>query len=185
MARDDVDLVDLKRLLETVAAMANMVTDTGAIRVEFAVSPPGPLEVSRRPAFLVLGHNSRLGQVFNNLIDNARSFSAADGSVRVRLRSTKDHTAHGHTRDGFEIIIDDDGPGIPADAFERIFERFYTDRPGQGFGQNSGLGLSISRQIIEAHGGRISALNQIGSPDADGLTPVLGARFVIFLPKAQ
>ena len=58
-------------------------------------------------------------------------------------------------REGFEIIVDDDGPGIPADAFERIFERFYTDRPSQGFGQNSGLGLSISRQIIEAHGGRI------------------------------
>jgi two-component system, OmpR family, sensor histidine kinase ChvG len=185
MARaDDMGLVDLTRLLVTVAAMANLVKDTGAIRVEFVVAP-GPLEDSRRPACLVLGHDSRLGQVFNNLIDNARSFSAADGSVRVLLRPTKDHTAQGHTRDGFEIIIDDDGPGIPADAFERIFERFYTDRPGQGFGQNSGLGLSISRQIIEAHGGRISALNRIGPPGADGLTPVLGARFLIFLPKAR
>jgi two-component system, OmpR family, sensor histidine kinase ChvG len=186
MARDDVDLVDLKRLLDTVAAMANLVKDTGAIRVELAVARQwGPVEDSRRPAFLVLGHDSRLGQVFNNLIDNARSFSAADGSVRVLLRPTKDYTAQGHTRDGFEIIVDDDGPGIPADAFERIFERFYTDRPGQGFGQNSGLGLSISRQIIEAHGGRISALNRIGPPGADGLTPVLGARFLIFLPKAR
>ena len=186
MARDDVVLVDLKRLLVTVAAMANLGKDTGAIRVEFVVAPPPrPLEDSRRPAFLVLGHDSRLGQVFNNLIDNARSFSAADGSVRMLLRPTKDHTAQGDTRDGFEIIIDDDGPGIPADAFERIFERFYTDRPDQGFGQNSGLGLSISRQIIEAHGGRISALNRIGPPGADGLTPVLGARFLIFLPKAR
>ncbi|MGH6811673.1 MAG: stimulus-sensing domain-containing protein [Methylocella sp.] len=185
MARDDVDLVDLTRLLVTVAAMANLVKDTGAIRVEFVVAPIGPLEDSRRPAFLILGHASRLGQVFNNLIDNARSFSAADGSVRMLLRPTKDHMAHGHTRDGFEIIIDDDGPGIPADAFERIFERFYTDRPGQGFGQNSGLGLSISRQIIEAHGGRISALNRIGPPGTDGVTPVLGARFLIFLPKAR
>ncbi len=186
MARDDVVLVDLKRLLVTVAAMANLVKDTGAIRVELAVARQwGPVEDSRKPAFLVLGHDSRLGQVFNNLIDNARSFSAADGSVRVLLRPTKDYTAQGHTRDGFEIIIDDDGPGIPADAFERIFERFYTDRPGQGFGQNSGLGLSISRQIIEAHGGRISALNRIGPPATDGLTPVLGARFLIFLPKAR
>jgi two-component system, OmpR family, sensor histidine kinase ChvG len=185
MARDDVALVDLTRLLVTVAAMANLVKDTGAIRVEFVVAPPGPFEDSRRPAFLVLGHGSRLGQVFNNLIDNARSFSAADGSVRILLRPTKDYTALGQTRDGFEIIVDDDGPGIPADAFERIFERFYTDRPGQGFGQNSGLGLSISRQIIEAHGGRISALNRIGPPGADGLTPVLGARFIIFLPKAR
>jgi two-component system sensor histidine kinase ChvG len=162
-----------------------LVKDTGAIRVEFTVAPPGPLDDNRRPAFLVLGHDSRLGQVFNNLIDNARSFSAADGSVRVLLRPTKNHTAQGHTRDGFEIIIDDDGPGIPADAFERIFERFYTDRPGQGFGQNSGLGLSISRQIIEAHGGRISALNRISSPGADGMTKVLGARFLLFLPKAR
>src|ERR1700736_304553 len=112
MARDDVGLVDLKRLLVTVAAMANLVRDTGAIRVEFVVAPAGPLEDSRRSAFLVLGHDSRLGQVFNNLIDNARSFSAADGSVRVLLRPTKDYTAQGHTRDGFEIIIDDDGPGI-------------------------------------------------------------------------
>ncbi|HEY4846291.1 MAG TPA: stimulus-sensing domain-containing protein [Methylocella sp.] len=185
MARDDVVLVDLTRLLVTVAAMANLVKDTGAIRVELVVAPPGPLEDGRRPAFLVLGHDSRLAQVFNNLIDNARSFSTADGSVRMLLRPTKDYTAQGHTRDGFEIIIDDDGPGIPADAFERIFERFYTDRPDQGFGQNSGLGLSISRQIIEAHGGRISALNRIGPPGADGLTPVLGARFLIFLPKAR
>jgi two-component system, OmpR family, sensor histidine kinase ChvG len=185
MARDDMVLVDLTRLLVTVAAMANLVKDTGAIRVEFGVAPSGPLEGSRRPAFLILGHDSRLGQVFNNLIDNARSFSAADGSVRMLLRPTKDYRAQGNTRDGFEIIIDDDGPGIPADAFERIFERFYTDRPGQGFGQNSGLGLSISRQIIEAHGGRISALNRIGPPGADGLTPVLGARFLIFLPKAR
>jgi two-component system sensor histidine kinase ChvG len=185
MARDDVVLVDLKRLLVTVAAMANLVRDTGAIRVEFVVAPAGPSEDNRRSAFLVLGHDSRLGQVFNNLIDNARSFSAADGSVRILLRPTKDYTAQGQTRDGFEIIIDDDGPGIPADAFERIFERFYTDRPGQGFGQNSGLGLSISRQIIEAHGGRISALNRIGPPGADGVTPVLGARFLIFLPNAR
>ncbi|MGH6857903.1 MAG: stimulus-sensing domain-containing protein, partial [Methylocella sp.] len=142
MARDDVALLDLTRMLVTVVAMANLVKDTGAIRVEFAVAPPPPSANSRKPAFLVLGHDSRLGQVFNNLIDNARSFSAADGSVRVLLRPTKDYTAKGHTRDGFEIIVDDDGPGIPADAFERIFERFYTDRPGQGFGQNSGLGLS-------------------------------------------
>ena len=67
--------------------------------------------------------------------------------------------------DGVEIMVDDDGPGIPAHAFERIFERFYTDRPSQGFGQNSGLGLSISRQIIEAHGGRIWAANRLDAGD--------------------
>ncbi len=185
LARDDVDLVDLTRLLDAVVAVANLVNDPGAIRVELAIARQGNCEDSRRQAFMVLGHDSRLGQVFNNLIDNARSFSAPGGSVRVLLRPAKDFTAQGHVRDGFEVIIDDDGPGIPADAFERIFERFYTDRPGQGFGQNSGLGLSISRQIIEAHGGHISALNRVGPPGPDGVIPVLGARFLVFLPKAQ
>ena len=86
--------------------------------------------------------------------------------------------SRGTSREGIEIIVDDDGPGIPAHAFERIFERFYTDRPNQGFGQNSGLGLSISRQIIEAHGGRISASNRLGANGS-----VLGARFTIWLPE--
>ena len=185
LARDDVDLVDLTRLLDTVVAVANLVKDPGAIRVELVIARHGNADDGRRPPFLVLGHDSRLGQVFNNLIDNARSFSDPGGNVRVLLRPAKDYTAQGHIRDGFEVIIDDDGPGIPADAFERIFERFYTDRPGQGFGQNSGLGLSISRQIIEVHGGHISALNRVGPPGTDGLIPVLGARFLVFLPRAQ
>ena len=86
-------------------------------------------------------------------------------------------------RDEVEIIVDDDGPGIRPDAFEKIFERFYTDRPHQGFGQNSGLGLSISKQIIEAHGGRIWAENRTGVAAAQGEAPkVLGARFVVRLP---
>ena len=79
-------------------------------------------------------------------------------------------------------MVDDDGPGVRPDAIEKIFERFYTDRPHQGFGQNSGLGLSISKQIIEAHGGSISAENRTGVPDADGMPSVLGARFVVRLP---
>ena len=85
-------------------------------------------------------------------------------------------------RSGIEIIVDDDGPGIGEDALERIFERFYTDRPHQGFGQNSGLGLSISKQIIEAHGGRIWAENRPGPPDSEGKPTVAGARFVVRLP---
>jgi two-component system sensor histidine kinase ChvG len=83
-------------------------------------------------------------------------------------------------RAGFEILVEDDGPGIPDHAFERIFERFYTDRPSHAFGQNSGLGLSISRQIVEAHGGTIHAGNRL---DEEGET--LGARFVVFLPAAE
>jgi two-component system sensor histidine kinase ChvG len=82
------------------------------------------------------------------------------------------------------IVVDDDGPGIPPHALERIFERFYTDRPDQGFGQNSGLGLSISRQIIEAHHGRISAENRLDGVDAAGEPVRLGASFTIILPAA-
>jgi two-component system sensor histidine kinase ChvG len=121
----------------------------------------------------VPGHDSRLGQVISNLLSNAQSFSNAGGKVRIVCR---------RVRSEIEIMIDDDGPGIGADALERIFERFYTDRPHQGFGQNSGLGLSISKQIIEAHGGRIWAENRVGPTDADGKPTVAGARFVVRLP---
>ena len=121
-----------------------------------------------------------MGQVFNNRIDNARSFSEPGGVVRVSLRPARGPGANGG-REGYEAIVDDDGPGIPAHAFERIFERFYTDRPNQGFDQNSGLGLSISRQIVEAHGGRIRAMNR---PDPQDPEKPLGARFTVWLPAA-
>jgi two-component system, OmpR family, sensor histidine kinase ChvG len=104
--------------------------------------------------------------------------------VRITLRVAKG-AGSGLQGDGLEIIIDDDGPGIPADAFERIFERFYTDRPGQGFGQNSGLGLSISRQIIEAHGGRIRAMNRYAAVKGGAEPAVLGARFTVWLRVAE
>jgi two-component system sensor histidine kinase ChvG len=89
------------------------------------------------------------------------------------------------------ITVDDDGPGIRPDAIEKIFERFYTDRPQQNFGQNSGLGLSISKQIVEAHDGRLSAQNRVAprepGHDAEGddlvlEERILGARFVVRLP---
>jgi two-component system, OmpR family, sensor histidine kinase ChvG len=91
----------------------------------------------------------------------------------VRLRRTKAKV---------EIIVDDDGPGIPPHALERVFERFYTDRPDQGFGQNSGLGLSISRQIVEAHRGTIRAENRLAPAGEDGEPRRLGARFIVQLP---
>ena len=79
--------------------------------------------------------------------------------------------------------MEDQGPGIAPENLERVFERFYTDRPEQSFGNNSGLGLAISRQIVEAHKGRIWAENREGKPGPDGTKPVLGARFVVRLPS--
>ncbi len=129
--------------------------------------------------FKMPGHDSRLGQVVSNLIDNARSFSPEGGTVRVTCRKL---------RNEIEIIVDDDGPGIRPDALQKVFERFYTDRPHQGFGQNSGLGLSISKQIVEAHGGRIWVENRIGSgtrkneETGEDEPRILGARFIVRLP---
>ena len=125
-----------------------------------------------------MGHDSRLGQVITNLVENARSLSPENGNVRIALRRARRRNEEGNFREGVEIIVDDDGPGIPEHALERIFERFYTDRPEQGFGQNSGLGLSISRQIVEAHRGEIIARNRSNAVNGN----VQGARFVIWLP---
>jgi two-component system sensor histidine kinase ChvG len=114
--------------------------------------------------------------VVSNLLDNARSFSPEGGKVRIICRRLKTDV---------DIIVDDDGPGIRPDALEKIFERFYTDRPEQGFGQNSGLGLSISKQIVEAHGGRIWVENRTVPAAAGQSDPeprILGARFIVRLP---
>jgi two-component system sensor histidine kinase ChvG len=121
-----------------------------------------------------MGQPSRIGQVITNLIDNARSFSPRGGNIRMALRLARMDGDETPWREGVEIIVDDDGPGIPPEALERIFERFYTDRPNQGFGQNSGLGLSIARQIVAAYGGIIEAQNRDDST---------GARFRIWLPR--
>ncbi len=185
LARADMAPVDLAHVLTTVVAISNQLGQSTGVRVTLDVAPGAPDEDGRKINFKVLGHDSRLGQVFNNLIDNAKSFSEPGGSVRVALRPAKGAAENGLPGEGFEVIVDDDGPGIPADAFERIFERFYTDRPSQGFGQNSGLGLSISRQIIEAHGGRIRAMNRSG-PAKDNSGPCIhGARFIVWLRAAR
>ncbi|WP_425329940.1 stimulus-sensing domain-containing protein [Terrirubrum flagellatum] len=171
LARSEADPVDVARLVEAVASVANEVRKAGSPRVEIAT----PTMQAARDACLVNGQDSRLGQVLTNLIENARSFSPPDGAVRVALKRVAREV---------EISVEDDGPGIPDHALERIFERFYTDRPDQGFGQNSGLGLSISRQIVEAHGGRIWAENRMGPPDETGEPRKLGARFIVRLPAA-
>jgi two-component system sensor histidine kinase ChvG len=113
----------------------------------------------------------RLVQVLRNLIGNAQSFSPRNGRILVRV---KDMGAQ------VEISVEDQGPGIPDANLEHVFERFYSERPhGEKFGQHSGLGLSISRQIVDALRGQISAGNV-----RDHAGKVLGARFVVRLPKA-
>jgi two-component system sensor histidine kinase ChvG len=169
LARADAEPVDMVRLLEAVVSVANERRQEHEPVIALAIENAA----KNRDAFLVLGHDSRLGQVFNNLLDNARSFSPPEETVRVSMR---------RRRNGVEILVEDSGPGIEPDALDRIFERFYTDRPEQGFGQNSGLGLSISRQIIEAHRDTIRAENRLGAPDESGEPRRLGARFVIRLP---
>jgi two-component system sensor histidine kinase ChvG len=169
MQRQEAAPLDLARLLRTVTTVANEVRRDSDVRVTLAFEDAGA------KGFMVPGHDSRLGQVMNNLIDNARSFSPAGGTVRVTCR-------HLRNENEIEVVVDDDGPGINPDAMEKIFERFYTDRPHQGFGQNSGLGLSISLQIVAAHGGRLWAENR-GATAGQGEPPkVLGARFVVRLP---
>jgi len=168
LQRQDVAPVDLRRLLTTLTSVANETRLGHDITVAVRFEGRSPTDT-----FSVPGHDSRLGQVISNLLVNAQSFSSAGGKVRIVCR---------RVRSEIEILIDDDGPGIREDALERIFERFYTDRPHQGFGQNSGLGLSISKQIIEAHGGRIWAENRAGPRGADGEATVAGARLVVRLP---
>ncbi|QQO33783.1 sensor histidine kinase [Bradyrhizobium diazoefficiens] len=168
LQRQDAIPVDLRRLLGTLVAVANETKLGHDVAVEARFEGRSPTDI-----FAVTGHDSRLGQVVSNLLSNAQSFSEAGSKVRLTCR---------RVRGEIEIVVDDDGPGIRDDALERIFERFYTDRPHQGFGQNSGLGLSISKQIVDAHGGRIWAENRAGPADEDGAPTVAGARFVVRLP---
>ena len=168
LQRQDMAPVDLRRLLSALATVANETRRGNNIGVELRFEGRG-----QHDSFTVPGHDSRLGQVVSNLLSNAQSFSEEGSKVRMTCRNR---------RSNIEIIVDDDGPGIREDALSRIFERFYTDRPHQGFGRNSGLGLSISKQIVEAHGGRIWAENRTGPVDANGEATVAGARFVVRLP---
>jgi len=167
LQRQETAPVDLAKLLSTLVAVANEVKRDDGVSVTLRLEGGGVR------AFRVPGHDSRLGQVVDNLIENARSFSPPGGTVRITCRRHKSNV---------EIFVDDDGPGVRPDAVEKVFERFYTDRPHQGFGQNSGLGLSISKQIVDAHGGAIWVENRMGTPGADGTPTVLGARFIVRLP---
>ena len=135
-----------------------------APRLEIAPAPLAP------EPLLVLGIEDRLVQVLRNLIGNAISFSPPGGRITLAAVPSGANVL---------ISVTDQGPGIPAAKLEHIFDRFYSERPaGERFGQHSGLGLSISRMIVEALKGRISAENVVA---ADGT--VRGARFVVSLPR--
>jgi two-component system sensor histidine kinase ChvG len=160
LARQDTQRIDVEKLVET---MVSIQRDIAAERDIDVVLD----KKHGRYAATTMGQDSRLAQVFSNLIDNAVSFSPKGGTVRVTIKTTDD---------AITVTVTDEGPGIRGDI-TRIFQRFYTDRPdGEHFGDHSGLGLAISKQIIEAHKGAIKAENR---------TDRSGAMFTVMLRRAQ
>jgi two-component system sensor histidine kinase ChvG len=163
LSRGSPSPLELDKLLDQICGLYETTRKSGDVRVRFL--PPGRSEPIR-----VLGREEALSQVVRNLIDNARSFSPRGGQVRVGIRRSKGEAV---------TFVDDDGPGMPPENLETVFQRFYTSRPkGAAFGGNSGLGLAIARQIVEAHGGRIWAENRVERGK------VAGARFSVALPMA-
>jgi two-component system sensor histidine kinase ChvG len=168
LARETLGQIDLIKLLDFIKDNAEHVVNKNTklglksnIGITLSIS-------SDSTEALVLGIESRLGQVFTNLVDNALSFSPEDGLVEINA----------HKKDDLWIIeVCDQGPGIPENKLDSVFERFYSERPdGERFGQHSGLGLSISKQIIEAHRGQIYAENIFN--EAHQKT---GAKFTVIL----
>ncbi len=158
LSRAQTETLDLAKLLETIADIYNGMELKRGVKVDFVRAGDGPAKVQ--------GLDDRLGQVFRNLIDNAVSFSPENGRVRVTVTPGEREV---------RASIEDEGPGIPPDDVEKIFNRFYTERPPEhGFGRNSGLGLAIARQIVESHDGRIWAENK----------ETHGARFTVLLPRS-
>lgn len=159
LSRAEAEPVDVAELLDGLCGALTAVAKEGQARPIYE----GPRDFG----LVVSGVADRLSQVFRNVIANAQSFSPPGGEIRVHAARDKDRVV---------VRIDDEGPGIPEDKLEAIFDRFYSERPaGEKFGTHSGLGLSISRQIVEAHGGTIEASNRLDSR---------GARFTIRLPAA-
>ncbi|RWR31939.1 HAMP domain-containing protein [Sinirhodobacter populi] len=163
LVREDEESFDLARLLAQLCAHYRTEAEARGIRLLDDL-PTAPV--------VITGLEPRLAQVFVNLIANALSFTTTGGTIRVQLRR------HGKR---LLIVVEDTGPGIPDEALTKVFQRFYSQRPAGSFGEHSGLGLAISRQIVEAHGGVIWAEN-IRPPDAEPGSPPGGARFVVGIP---
>jgi two-component system sensor histidine kinase ChvG len=167
IVREKLVRIDLRRLLEDIVSIYRDTQQSDEPTIVLAAAETqGP--------FLVMGREGPLSQVVRNLLENARSFSPPGAEIVVSLASPP--LARGRS---VRLTVDDRGPGIPPDKLEKIFERFYTDRPhGTKFGNNSGLGLSIVRQIVETHRGRVWAENRLSD------SGVAGARFIVELPSA-
>ncbi len=164
LSRAESEPVDIARMLRTLGEIDETTRGPDEPRLV--------LDLAIHQSLVVPGIESRLAQVLRNLIANAVSFSPPGAEIRVSA-----------ARDGRDVrvVVSDEGPGLPEGKLEAIFDRFYTERPaGEKFGTHSGLGLSISKQVVEAHGGTILATNR---RDADGR--VVGAQFVVTLPVAN
>ncbi|MBW8813648.1 MAG: sensor N-terminal transmembrane domain-containing protein [Caulobacterales bacterium] len=167
LSRNQPKLVDLGKLIGDIVALYQATAKPGDVTVRFLLQ----LGLSPDANVRVLGREGPLGQIVRNLVDNARSFSPPGDVVTVGLARVRGEAL---------VTVMDNGPGIPPENLETIFQRFYTSRPkGAAFGGNSGLGLSIARQIAEAHGGSLRAENRVGPDGA-----IEGALFVLTLPAA-
>ncbi len=165
LARQHMETVDVRGVLESINSLfTDMLADDNR-KITLIIDPAPP------SSYKVRGNDGRLGQVFTNLIDNALSFSPEGGKITVRARPNGSK---------IEITIEDEGPGIPPDKLGQIFDRFYSDRPQTDAkrGKNSGLGLSISREIVVSHHGEIFAENR----PQNGSAIMSGARFTVRLP---
>ncbi|MCV6825903.1 MULTISPECIES: sensor histidine kinase [Halocynthiibacter] len=163
LVREEEERFDLLHMLSNITDYLG--SDAKSKGVEFISDLPN------QPIYLQ-GLEARLAQVFVNLVTNAISFCDNGDAIRVWARQRENRVL---------IVVEDTGPGIPDQALQKIFQRFYSERPPGQFGNNSGLGLAISKQIVEAHGGVIWAEN-IRPTDADITSEPLGARFVVGLP---
>ncbi|WP_122466359.1 sensor histidine kinase [Brevundimonas lutea] len=174
LSRDAPRPVDLSKLLGEIVTVYETTSKPGEAPVRL-IDRLEPSPKGGRPRGVVVGRETPLGQVFRNLIDNARSFSPPGRPVAVILERAEGEALP------IRVRVEDEGPGVPPENLETVFERFYTSRPkGTKFGGNSGLGLSITRQIVEAHDGRVIAENRTG-PDGG----VTGARFTVALPEPR
>ena len=170
LSRAELEPVDVGRLVEALAQVQNANDNPAAPKVHVVAEAAPAKPADKTAALIVPGLETRLGQVFRNLISNAVSFSPTAGTICIRTMRDRYHV---------KVMIEDQGPGIHAGKEEDIFNRFYTERPeGEKFGTHSGLGLSISKQIVEAHRGTIAAENIVDNGE------VKGARFIVRLPAA-